>query len=214
MNETGQDATSTPEKRVQFPLWFLLFVIPTIAGLGFAIYTNGREQARASVDLLAQEAVLRDKIALLESEIARAQQVDQAVQWHADRWKSPEAVVDYFKSFHHNEESTEKAVYGFPFLHSIGAFFIQADEADLRRLLKLLREAYPTCDDSNKYSLLDFAIHIPTHAPSHVDALAEDARLLADVVPENARSELQQQAERLRRAFHLDKASQDEEIAR
>lgn len=214
MNETDQDIAPQPSKRAQFPLWFLLFVIPTIAGLGFAIFANWQEQARTRADLIAHQAMLRDKIAMLKSEIALAQQVDRQVQAEADRWKSPDTVADYLKSFHQNEKFSEPGFYEIMFVHDINIFFLHADEADLHRLLNLLQEAFPKCDDSNKFAILDFVLSIPTHAPSYRDALAADVQRLADLVPEDAPAKLREHAESLRQAFQRNTVSPGEEVTK
>lgn len=212
MSETNQDVPQQPPKRAQFPLWFLLFVIPTIAGLGFAIYANWQEQSRTRADLIAQQVILRDKIAMLKTEIALARQVERQVQLQADHWKSADVVVHYLKAYRQHEGMYEPAFYDVPFRHDINGFFLQADEPEMHRLLELLRRAYPSCEESNKFAILDFATNIPIHAPDHVVALAEDARRLADLVSDDAHSALKERAESLRQAFNVDSASSDEEV--
>lgn len=211
MNETDQDVQQQPPKRTQFPLWFLLFVIPTVAGLGFAIYTNWHQQSQMRADLIAHQEVLRERIATMESEIALVEQMAKQIQWRADRWKSADSVVDYLKAYHENERAPGHGSFEVPLGHDLNTFFLRADEGDMHRLLKLLRETYPACDNSNKYSLLDFAINIPTHAPHYVHALTEDARRLAEVVPDDANPLVRKQAQKLRQVFHLDETSGDEE---
>ncbi|MBA2113331.1 hypothetical protein [Bremerella alba] len=211
MPETEPDVAQPPSKRAQFPLWFLLFVIPTVAGLGSAIYANWQEQAQVRADLIAHQAVLHDRIATMESEIALVQQLDRQIYQQVYHWKTADAVVDYLTNYHQNEGSPEQGFYEVPLWHDVNRFFLQADEADLHRLLKLMREAYPKCDDSNKYSILDLAVNVPVNAPRHVNALAEDARRLADVVPADANPLLRKQAKRLRQAFNLDEFSDGKE---
>lgn len=213
MSETDHDQASQPARRTQFPLWFLLFVIPTIAGLGFAIFSNWQEQARTRADLIAQRAILQDERAALWSEIALVDQVDQQIVREAGRWDSPDAVVHYLQSYHDNEGFANQGFYEVPFWHDINGFFLHADEADLHRLLALMRKNYPDCDNSNKYSMLEFAINLPTHSPGHVDALTEDAWRLAEDVSDDAHPLLKKQARRLRQAFPVDTDASDKEAA-
>jgi len=207
MSEIDQDAPHPPPKRAQFPLWFLLFVLPTVAGLGSAIYANWQKQAQTGADLAAQQAILREKIAMLQSEIALAQQVHSQVRAQANRWKTPESVVAYLQRYYQDIEAHEHGFYEVPLSHRISCFYVQADEQDLRRLLILLREAYPKCDSTNQYSLLDVAVKMPVYAPDKVDRLAGEARRLAEVVPNDSHPRIRQQVDKLLAAFHLDEPS-------
>lgn len=201
LSETEPHLTQQPAKRTQFPLWFLLFVIPTIAGLGFAIYSNWQEQVRTRADLIARRAVLRDKIALLDSEIALVEQVGRQIQQRADRWKSTEAVIDYLTLYRQLEGRTSDE--SVSVWHELRCFFVQADEQKLHRLMKRIQEAYSKGDADDRFLLLDFAVSIPLFSPEHTKALKEDARQLAEMVPPDGPPLLKEQALRLRKAFDL-----------
>ncbi|QDU73241.1 hypothetical protein Pan97_02080 [Bremerella volcania] len=201
MSEIEQDESRQPAKRAQFPLWFLLFVLPTIAGLGIAIYTNWHEQARTRADLIAQRAVLLERVATLESEIALVEQISRQIQQRADRWKSTEAVVDYLTRYNQLEgRSGDESISAWD---ESRCFFVQADEQKLHRLMKRIQEEYPKGDVSNQFLLLDFAVRIPQFSPDYTAALAEDARQLAEMVPSDGDPLLKKQSIRLREAFGL-----------
>ncbi|WDI44269.1 hypothetical protein [Bremerella sp. P1] len=199
MSETDQDIAQQPPKRAQFPLWFLLFVIPTIAGLGLAIYTNWHRQSQMRSDLIAHQEVLHERMVTLESEIALVQYVDHQIQERADRWKTADAVVDYLKGYHQRDGRS-----GFQAIsvwHELRCFFVQADEQELHRLLKLMKEEFPDCEVQDQFTMLDLVVSIPEFAPAHAAALAGDAHQIADLVPPDGHPRLIEQATRLREVF-------------
>lgn len=203
MNATDPDETKPPATRAQFPLWFLLFVIPTIAGLAIAIYTNWHQQAQVRADLIAHREVLREKIATMESEIALVEQVDQQIRWHAYDWKSPTAVVQHLKNMRASDETPREGFYEVVLWPIAGTFFVQADTQDLEELLQRMREAYPESDPQAQFLMLELAVNIPVYAPDSVSELTEPARQLVEIVPEDGSPKLKQQASRIRTAFDL-----------
>ena len=204
MSETDHDATPPPPKRAQFSLWFLLFVVPTITGLGIAIYTNWHQQARARADLAAHRAVLHEKIAHLKSEVALLKQVGWQIQRRADQWKSADAIVDHLKARNQREDIEEGVLRDVaPWPSEYNVFFLQADEKELLRLLQLIRKEYRECDASTRFTLLSFTARIPEYAPEHVESLAEDARRLVEELPRDDQFLFLSKVNQLRDAFHL-----------
>lgn len=209
MSELDQDTAQQPPKRAQFPLWFLLFVIPTVAGLGLAIYTNGHRQSQMRAELTAHQEVLHERIATLESEIALVQHVDRQIQERADRWKSADAVVDYLLKYRKLEgRSGYEEVSTW---HESRCFFVQADEPQLHRLLKLILEKYPESSVEDKVLLLNFVASIPQFAPDHTGTLADKARQLAKQVPEDGLPQLRESARRIRAVFPISDSSAEPE---
>ncbi len=189
--------------RTQFPLWFLLFVIPTIAGLAIAIFTNWRQQAQVRADLIAHREVLQARIQQMDSEIALVQQVDKQIRSYSNHWKSPTVVVQHLQRMGAHDGAPAKDIYEVDRDHELSTFFVQANVQELKELLQLIREAYPQCDPATQSVMLDVAVNIPNYAPDAVTKLTEQARQLEEVLPKDGPPQLKQQASQLRQAFQL-----------
>lgn len=211
LSETDPQLTQQPAKRAQFPLWFLLFVIPTIAGLGFAIYSNWKQQSQVRAELVAHQAILKAEIETLESEIALVRQIDLTIQGQADKWKSAEEVIRSLKG-----QSAEWETIGFGFIeipiwHDSHTFLLQADEADLHQLVSLLREEFRKGSDSTKFAFLCFVAHIPDNAPQHVETLSEDVQQLVELISTDDDPRLKMKEKKIREAFNLVEVADGEE---
>lgn len=210
MDETTLEEQPRRATRPQFPLWFLLFVLPTIAGLGFAIYANFQEQAKLRESLELQQVILQAKNVDVELEIKRWNVIAVRARRNWDRWKSADAVVDYLKIQMGRHEQGPVVFETVPSDSEMRLFFHQADDYDLRRLLQLMQQEYGTLGVGSKYAMFDLVSRLPQFVPGKVETLRRDVKELLAKVTNEDHAMVQAKANNAREAFQLD----DEAISR
>lgn len=130
--------------RPQFSLWFLLFVIPTIAGIAFGAYSAFAAQDKRFRDLMAEKAMLLRESSEAEVRKNKLTRAEHSLEKILAEWNSPEAVLFEIKTRPPAGYSQERdPVY----------FFLQASDQQLQDLVDLLAERFP---DSHR----EIQIHI------------------------------------------------------
>ncbi|PQO36985.1 hypothetical protein C5Y96_07435 [Blastopirellula marina] len=154
MSETEQEIEQRPSQRTQFPLWFLLFVLPTIAGMIFAVYSAFAAQDKRYRDLMAEQAMLIQECSEAEARMSKLSRAEQSFDGAVTRWNSPDAVLSEIKTTNPTVHWGER---------DLVYFFLQANDHQLHELVDLLAKEYPDSHPAIQARILECLRSFPEY---------------------------------------------------
>lgn len=154
-------------KRPQFSLWVLLFVVPTIAGMIFAVYSTFAAQEKRYRDLIAEEATLYQESKITEIRLGNLRRMMEAHHHRQEEWRKPESVLFYIKHMdlisQGERGSSGVSLLRLPTINDAIYSFTQANDEQLLDLVDLLIEQYPQLEVSIQYRVLECLKNLPAY---------------------------------------------------
>ena len=201
MTESGG---SGARGRFQFPLWVLMFVLPTIAGLLFAMYANQQRQLKVREELMMQQAELAEMLVELrhtgddwlhlQAEMRERLQQYKDPQWVLTRMNHPfvppTAPKQGSKGYCEVEDASD-------FL----GFFVQANDDDMRTLLRKMEEVYPRTTHVTQFQILNLLARLPEFAPERMPAIAAEVKAFVEPLQSQSDQKLAGQAKAVWQTF-------------
>lgn len=187
-----------------------MFVLPTIAGLSFAIYAKHQRQQEAQEELMAIQAGLVEEQHAIAMQLANLTQVPDSIQQNLQNFKSPEQVIARLQNplvpqmnpngggggYHEIEDASD-----FMF------FFVQANDDDVRKLFARMQELYPHTTRITQFQILNLLARLPEFAPDRLDAIAGEVKAFVEPIRESKNQTLAKQAEAVWKTFDFDSTS-------
>ncbi|RCS52862.1 hypothetical protein DTL42_08515 [Bremerella cremea] len=146
MTESGNSGV---RGRFRFPLWMLVFVLPTIAALGFAYlsltwqWAKQIEQAQADIAQLKAEELM----ASVENHFVRQQMAP--IEAQLEKYRQPQAIV----------QQAQLRLYGGGLGQTewgLSYFAYQASDDDIRELVLGFQQELNDASEKHKLRILDF----------------------------------------------------------
>lgn len=196
--------------RGQFPLWVLLFVLPTLIAISCAVYLAFAAQAKEQARLQEQEARIRQELAAAHLRLARLNRLNASLEIKQLQWKSPFSIVQMVKN---PPPKTPNAQSAFTWeslylvSHSIH-FYLQASDEDLRQLVDQLIAIYPESRPEVQYRVLDCLGKLPMYVADRVEVVRKDIEDFIATLPENSDPRMHEVVRRLKVRYPVDESKE------
>ncbi|PQO27021.1 hypothetical protein [Blastopirellula marina] len=196
--------------RGQFPLWVLLFVLPTLIAIGCAVYLAFAAQAKAQARLQDQEARIRQDLVAAQQRLARLNRLNASLEIKQLQWKSPFSIVQMVKNPPPKAPNTQ-SVFTWESLylvhHSIH-FYLQASDEDLRQLVDQLIALYPESRPEVQYRVLDCLEKLPLYMADRIEVVRNDIEDFIATLPEDSDPRIQEVVGRLKSRYPIDESKE------
>lgn len=190
-----QDLPQPRSRWPQFSLWFLLFVIPTVAGIVFSVYSAFAAQDKRFRDLMAEQALLIQECSEVKARMNGLAKAEESLEKLINARNSPESVLFDIEmtlpSWYSMDESGP------------AYFFLQANDQQLHDLVDLLIERFPDSHPRIKPSILARLSCVPEYVvPERLEGLRDKVRKFAEPLQFDSDERIQQLAAETLFAFN------------
>lgn len=168
-------------RRFQFPLWALLFVIPTVVAMICGSYIPFRKQLERRTELQEQIALAENEIRQHQRQAMHLRRSVEEIGQTLDHWRRPDAVIEYLLN------PDDHRAYGYGILYSgvrsypsdMQFFFARASDDDLKLLVRQMTAVYPGCNAEARFRILACLSMFPEFVPDRLHVVAKDVQRLA-----------------------------------
>ncbi|PQO32540.1 hypothetical protein DTL21_20230 [Bremerella cremea] len=197
MNETSEPQPNL--LRGQFPLWVLLFVVPTVIAISCALYLTFDAQAKEHARLLEEAAVAKQALAAAENRRDRLNRLNASLDIKQAQWRSPESIVLMVKARLPRMPGAPPDYWEPLYLvHPSMHFYIQATDDDLKQLVARLIEVYPDLQPEAKFRALDCLAKLPNYfLPHRVELVRPEIQEFAERLGDSLDARLRNKATQL-----------------
>ncbi|MFN3150414.1 hypothetical protein [Bremerella sp.] len=162
-----QDLPQPRSRWPQFSLWFLLFVIPTVAGALFGICAAFAMHQQRFHDLMAQQAVEIQELSNAELRRDRLKQLSESLQKKQQEWQSTQSVIAMVEGPGPYAIFSQVDVPGrfthIPVVKDSIHFYAQASDEQLEELVNQLVQRYPAAEESVQLRILACLGSLPAY---------------------------------------------------
>lgn len=187
-----------------------MFVLPTIAGLLFAMYANRQRQQKVREELLMQQVDLIDQRQAIKELQANWDSLQSDMQQNLREFQDSEKVI---ARLHHplippmNPIGGGSGYYEVEDASDFLFFFVQADDDDVRELFGKMQEVYPKASHITQFQILNLLARLPEFAPDRLNAIAEEVKVFVEPLKEQTNQKLAGQAQVVWKTFGFEEAS-------
>ncbi len=200
------DDVRVSKKWPQFPLWFLLFVLPTAAGASLGICTAFVRHEQRFHDLMAQKSIEIQNLSSAELQRDRLKQLSESLQKKQQEWQSVERVIAMVESPGPYEIFSRfdvpRRFSQVPVVKDSIHFYTQASDQQIEELVSQLIQRYPAADESAKLRILACLQNLPAYV--HAERLAGiESKIIefADPLQQDARTDIAESAQDVLQAY-------------
>ncbi|RCS52866.1 hypothetical protein DTL42_08535 [Bremerella cremea] len=196
--------------RGQFPLWVLLFVLPTLIASGCAVYLAFAAQAKEQARLQEQEARTRQELAAAQLRLSRLNRMNASLEIKQLRWKSPLSIVQAVKNPPPKTPSVQSASHWEPLylVRNSIHFYLQASDEELQQLVSQLIAIYPESRPEVQYRVLDCLEKLPAYVADRSELVRKEIEDFLATVPEDSDPRIQGMVRRLKVRYSIDESKE------
>lgn len=198
-----QDLPQPRSRWPQFSLWFLLFVIPTVAGIVLGAYSAVAAQDKRFRDLIAEHALVIQECSEAEARHKSLVRIEQAYEEMIAEWNSPDAILIEIRTTNPTVKWARRdPVY----------FFLQASDQQLDELVDLLAENFPDSHPAIQARILECVKSFPEYVVAErLKGLREKVRRFVEPLQFDSDERIQQLAAETLFAFNSPSPLREEE---
>ncbi len=194
--------------RGQFPLWVLLFVLPTLIAISCAVYLAFDAQAKEQTRLQDEEATHRLLLLSAQNHLSRLNRMNASLEIKQLQWKSPLSIVQMVKNpppatFNSQSAFTWVSLF---LVHDSIHFYLQASDEDLQQLVDQLIAIFPESRPEVQYRVLDCLEKLPLYVADRMEPVRKDIEDFLAKLPENSDPRMQEIVRRLKVRYPIDES--------
>lgn len=192
-------------RRFQFPLWALLFLMPTFVATVCGGWVAIQSQLAVRQELKEELAMLRTERDAIDDRVRRLRNVVEGNERSLAEWRSPGAVIKYLQGLRRDAQGRITSSYPFErrYPSEMAYFFHQASDDDLRQLADLLSEVNPGRNPQECARRLECFSMFPEFVPDRLHVVAEDVKRMATPLQGHPHPEIAKSARMALQAFDL-----------
>lgn len=181
-----------------------MFVLPTIAGLLFAMYANQQRQLKVREELMMQQVGLHETLAELRRNRDGWRHLQDAMRKNLQKYKDPQWVLTRMNHPFAPPTAPKQGSQGYYEVEDASeflTFFVQASDDDMRALLRKMEEVYPQTTHVTQFQILNLLARLPEFAPERMPAIAAEVKAFVEPLLEQNDQKLASQAKAVWQTF-------------